>query len=73
MYSREYLNRYQNASRCLKARVLFGNALRVYSRDEVRDLVFDVGFADIDVSEPVPGPVLARAIRQSWRKITPLR
>jgi ubiquinone/menaquinone biosynthesis C-methylase UbiE len=36
-----------------------------YSRDAVRDLLFDVGFANIDISEPVPGLVLARAVKQS--------
>jgi len=34
-----------------------------YSRDAVRDLLFDAGFADIDISEPVPGLVLARAMK----------
>jgi ubiquinone/menaquinone biosynthesis C-methylase UbiE len=36
-----------------------------YSRDAVRDLLFDVGFANVDISEPVPGLVLARAVKQS--------
>jgi ubiquinone/menaquinone biosynthesis C-methylase UbiE len=36
-----------------------------YSRDAVRDLLFDVGFANIDVSEPVPGLVLARAVKEN--------
>jgi ubiquinone/menaquinone biosynthesis C-methylase UbiE len=34
-----------------------------YSRDVVRDLLFDVGFANIDLREPVPGLVLARAVK----------
>ncbi|TMA81966.1 MAG: methyltransferase domain-containing protein [Deltaproteobacteria bacterium] len=38
---------------------------RFYSREVVRDLLFDVGFANIDISEPVPGLVLARAVKQS--------
>ena len=40
---------------------------RFYSREVVRDLLFDVGFANIDISEPVPGLVLARAVKQSRR------
>jgi ubiquinone/menaquinone biosynthesis C-methylase UbiE len=36
-----------------------------YSREAVRDLLFDVGFANIDITEPVPGLVLARAVKQS--------
>ena len=34
-----------------------------YSRDVVRDLLFDAGFANIELSEPVPGLVLARAVK----------
>jgi len=34
-----------------------------YSRDVVHDLFFDVGFANINLSEPVPGLVLARAVK----------
>lgn len=34
-----------------------------YPRDVVRGILFDVGFADIDLSEPVPGLVLARAVK----------
>lgn len=33
------------------------------SREVVRDLLFDVGFANIDLSEPLPGLVLARAVK----------
>jgi ubiquinone/menaquinone biosynthesis C-methylase UbiE len=36
-----------------------------YSRETVRDLLFDVGFGNIDISEPVPGLVLARAAKQN--------
>lgn len=36
-----------------------------YSREAVRDLLFDVGFANIDISEPVPGLVVARAAKQN--------
>jgi ubiquinone/menaquinone biosynthesis C-methylase UbiE len=32
-----------------------------YARDAVRELLVEVGFANIDVSEPLPGLVLARA------------
>ncbi len=34
-----------------------------YPRDVVRDLLFDVGFANIALSEPAPGLVLARAVK----------
>lgn len=34
-----------------------------YSRDVVRDLLFDAGFANIDLSEPALGFVLARALK----------
>ena len=34
-----------------------------YARDVVRDLLFDVGFANITLDEPVPGLVLARALK----------
>lgn len=34
-----------------------------FSRDVVRDLLFDVGFGKIDLSEPVPGLVLARTVK----------
>ncbi len=40
-----------------------GDGPHVLSRDVVRDLLFDLGFANIEVSEPVPGLVLARAVK----------
>ncbi|MBI3769860.1 MAG: methyltransferase domain-containing protein [Deltaproteobacteria bacterium] len=36
-----------------------------HTRDDVRRLLSSVGFADVELSEPVPGFVLARALRQS--------
>ena len=41
-----------------------GAVYKFYSREAVRDLLFDVGFASIDISERVPGLVLARAVKQ---------